>query len=86
MSFQQQPPKRQVYFSLPYYNKENTDRAKMLTQKLSYFFSHLDIRISLKDSFTISNLFKYEDKLNYLPRASLIIFTNLHVEAVKLPT
>ena len=56
-------PKKQIYFSLPYYCKFSDVAAKKLQTKLSRFYTHLDIRFSLKNSFTISSLFPFKDKL-----------------------
>ena len=65
-------PKRQLYFSLPYYSKYSDVLAKELLTKLSAFYTHLDIRISLKNSFTIASLFSFKDKLPMELRSNVI--------------
>ena len=55
-------PKRILYCSMPYMsNKHNVTFKKGLSEIITEFFPHVNLRLAFKNSFTISSMFRFKD-------------------------
>ena len=67
-----------MYLPLPYYDVLSEKYANELTQRLSVYYPHINLKISLKNNHTIGSYFRYKDVIQTPLRSKII---NLRVEA-----
>ena len=64
--------KKSIFISMPYAGKQSEKLKKELLTLIGEFFPHIDLRISLKNSFTIESLFKFKDRLPFCLQSSIV--------------
>ena len=65
-------PKQKIYCSLPYYNTNSENMAKLFKNIIHEFFPQVQLQISLTNSFTMGLIFSFKDKLHRDLRANII--------------
>ena len=64
--------KKPIYVSLPYLGKDSFVLKKKLQSLARRFYPHIDLKLILKNNFTVGSLFKFKDRLPFSLRSSVI--------------
>ena len=66
-------PKKVVYASLPFMsNASNTSLQKTITQLVSEFIPHVDLRLTFKNKFTTASMFRFKDNIPNIVRSNIV--------------
>ena len=65
-------PRKQMYFSLPYFGHQSVLFSMSLTNLIKEHFPHIEPRMSLNNNFSIGSFFKIKEALPQTLRSSLV--------------